>query len=91
MKIGIIGGGITGLTVALRLSRSGHAVTVYEQDTPGGLASGFSINDKTNTTLERYYHHIFSTDHAFIRLIAENDLEKNLTWHPSKTGICSEG
>ena len=91
MKVGIIGGGITGLTIALRLARNGHGVTVFEQDCPGGLASGFTFSETTDTTLERYYHHIFSTDHAFIRLIAENDLNKSLIWSSSSTGICSNG
>ena len=30
-KVGIVGGGITGLTCAYRLARAGHDVEVYEK------------------------------------------------------------
>ena len=39
MRYGIIGGGVLGLTVALRLAQRGHDVEVLERDeVPGGLA-----------------------------------------------------
>ena len=38
MNIAIIGGGFTGLTAAYKLSKAGHAVTVFERaDRIGGL------------------------------------------------------
>lgn len=40
MKVAITGAGITGLLVALNLSKEGHSVTVYEASpVPGGLGT----------------------------------------------------
>ena len=70
MKIGIIGAGFTGLTAGLRLSQKGSEVTIFEiEDHPGGLASGFK-SDKWKWQLEKYYHHLFTSDKA-VKKIAE--------------------
>lgn len=63
MKIAILGGGITGLVCAETLSKSGfNEVTIYESEAfCGGLASGF-VHDHWGWSLERAYHHIFSSD-----------------------------
>ncbi len=69
--IGIIGAGFTGLTAAYRLLQHGHTVTLYEAEPHvGGLASGFR-DERWDWTLERFYHHIFATDKAIIRLAKE--------------------
>lgn len=69
-KIGIIGAGFTGLTAGLRLSQKGSEVVIFEmQDRPGGLASGFKSN-KWKWRLEKYYHHLFTSD-RIIRNIAK--------------------
>jgi len=45
MKVGVIGAGIGGLAVALRLAAKGHHVTVYEKNSkPGGKISEFRVN-----------------------------------------------
>ncbi|HEX6287577.1 MAG TPA: NAD(P)/FAD-dependent oxidoreductase [Herpetosiphonaceae bacterium] len=68
MKIGIIGGGFAGLTAAYDLLKAGHQVTVFEAAPQvGGLASGFK-GEGWDWSLERFYHHIFSTDAAIIEL-----------------------
>jgi protoporphyrinogen oxidase len=44
MNIAIIGGGLTGLTAAYELLKSGHRVTMFEKEkTLGGLAGGFRM------------------------------------------------
>ena len=40
---------------------------------PGGLAAGFPVGD---STLEKFYHHIFRTDTAFIDLLKDIGLER---------------
>ncbi len=71
MKIAIIGAGFTGLAAALRLTRSGHQVMVFEKDSqPGGLAIGFS-DPKWKWNLERHYHHWFTSDWAVRNLASE--------------------
>ena len=50
----VIGGGVLGMTLALRLSRSGHKVTLFEaSDSLGGLAAPWQLGD---VTWDRHYH-----------------------------------
>jgi len=71
MKIGIIGGGFTGLSCALELLKSGHHVTVFEKEkNPGGLAIGFKEKN-WKWTLEEHYHHLFTNDKIALRLARE--------------------
>lgn len=83
MNYGILGGGALGLTAALRLAQRGHRVTVYERELEaGGLAAGFRIGD---AWLEKFYHHIFRTDTAMVRLIGELGLADRLLWPRPRT------
>lgn len=78
MKIGIVGGGFTGLTAAYELAKAGHKVTVFEKDKAlGGLAHGFR-RPGWDWHLEAAYHHLFTNDHAIIDLIKELDLADKL-------------
>ena len=71
MNIIIIGAGIAGLAAANELAKGGHAVTVLEAaGVAGGLASGFK-DERWEWPLERFYHHIFTTDRAIIDLAHE--------------------
>jgi protoporphyrinogen oxidase len=71
MRVGIIGAGIAGLSAAYDLARAGQAVTVFEAaPQPGGLASGFR-DPSWEWPLERFYHHIFTTDGDIIALANE--------------------
>jgi protoporphyrinogen oxidase len=82
----ILGGGVLGLTAALRLAERGHAVTLYEREAePGGLAAGFPIgadpeSGERGVWLEKFYHHLFRTDRAITRLIDEVGLGADLEW-----------
>ena len=89
-QILIVGGGYTGLTAALRLAQTGHyAVRLTESSAQlGGLASGFQLG---GTWLERTYHHIFLTDAAILKLIAELGVEKQLLWCDSSVAIFRDG
>ena len=69
MKIGVIGGGLTGLTAAYELAKEGHEVVLFEREAYlGGQASTFEV---AGARLERYYHHIFTGDKDIIALIEE--------------------
>jgi len=71
MRFGIIGAGFAGLTAALDLAKAGHNVTVFEaSERPGGLGSGFKA-PHWDWTLEKYYHHWFTSDTDIINLIDE--------------------
>ncbi|HEY8601839.1 MAG TPA: NAD(P)/FAD-dependent oxidoreductase [Thermomicrobiales bacterium] len=83
MEYGILGGGALGLVAALRLAERGERVTVYEREPiAGGLAAGFQIGD---AWLEKFYHHIFRTDQAIVRLIGELGLADRLRWPRPRT------
>lgn len=85
MKIGIIGGGLSGLALAERLSRKGHALTVFEQDTqPGGLAT---YQDHGPFVFDRYYHVILPSDNYLITFLREIGLEDQLRWETTLTGF----
>ena len=88
MNISIIGGGITGLSVAYYLSKEGFDVTVYESSYFfGGQASSIKID---NYFIERGYHHIFRNDFEIINLIDELGLSESLEWHKSSVGMYSD-
>jgi protoporphyrinogen oxidase len=68
VSVAIIGAGIAGMAAAYDLARAGRQVTVYEAaPVAGGLASGFR-DEAWSWPLERFYHHIFTTDMAIIEL-----------------------
>lgn len=85
MKIGIIGAGITGLTIAYRLSQQKHQIDLWEAGaSTGGLAQGFKAS-RWEWPLERHYHHIFTSDYAIRNLAKE--LNVPLTFYRPKTSI----
>ena len=89
MRIGIIGAGIAGLTVALRLTKAGNEVTLYEGASfLGGQASTFDVG---GGRLEKGYHHLFTSDVDIIDLINELGLGSSLVWIDSSVGIFHGG
>ncbi len=83
MRIGIIGGGLTGLVAAQALAQD-HEITVFEKlPYPGGCLSSYHINDYW---IERYYHHCFSSDEMLFSLLKELGIEKDLEWKTGSTG-----
>jgi protoporphyrinogen oxidase len=86
---GIIGGGIMGMTLALRLVEQGHKVTIYESaGEAGGLASAWRMND---IVWDRFYHVILMSDLNTRKVLTEIGLENELNWVETKTGFYSEG
>jgi protoporphyrinogen oxidase len=86
----VIGAGALGLTTALRLAESGRRVAVLESEPlPGGLAAGFQV--ESGAWLERFYHHIFRSDRAAIRLIDELGLSHRLQWMRPRTVTLRQG
>jgi protoporphyrinogen oxidase len=83
MKIGVIGGGLTGLAAAYRLVRD-HEVDLFEKmPFLGGCLSSYNVNDYW---IERYYHHCFSGDSGLFALINELGLSDTLEWKTGTTG-----
>src|ERR687896_728004 len=87
--IGVIGGGIAGLTAALRLAQAGRRVTLWERAPRfGGQAAAFPVE---GASLEYFYHHLFQSDRDIVALIDELGIGDHLLWLPSNVGILADG
>ena len=83
MKIGIIGGGLTGLVAAHALAGE-HEIHLFEKmPYLGGCLSSYNLDDYL---IERYYHHCFSTDTALFSLLKKTGLSDKLEWMNGTTG-----
>jgi protoporphyrinogen oxidase len=70
MRIAVLGAGVTGLVAAHRLTEAGHVVDVYERwPGLGGQAATLDVGD--GHLVERYYHHLFTSDVHITRLYDE--------------------
>jgi len=88
-RIAIIGGGITGLTAALRLAQQEHEVTLWERgERLGGQANAFPV---AGTAIERFYHHLFQSDREIVALAEEIGVGDRLLWLPSNVGYFADG
>ena len=89
MKVGIIGGGVAGLSAAYELSKRNIRVTLYEKShVLGGLASFFPLD---NGFIERYYHFICLGDNVLFSLLDELKIKNNLKWINTKMGLFYNG
>ena len=86
--VGVVGGGIAGLTAALRLAQAGHRVTLWERNRLGGQAVAFPV---AGSALEHFYHHLFQSDREIVALIEELGIGDRLIWLPSNVGYFADG
>jgi protoporphyrinogen oxidase len=90
LRIAVIGAGVTGLTAAHRLAAHGHEVVVLERwPGLGGQAATFDAGE--GALLERYYHHLFTSDRHIADLCSEIGVGDELETWPSSVGMFSEG
>jgi protoporphyrinogen oxidase len=88
-RIGIVGGGVLGMTLALRLREQGHEVVVLEgARAPGGLAAPQTI---AGFTWDRFYHVILQSDRDLLALLRELGVERELHWGVTRTGFYTDG
>ena len=77
------------MTLALRLARHGHQVTLFERSEHlGGLASAWGLGD---VVWDRHYHVTLLSDAHTRSLLAELDLEEEMRWVETRTGFYSDG
>jgi len=85
MRIGIVGGGMLGMTAAWNLSKAGHDVTIVEAAPRcGGLAAPWEIGD---VVWDRHYHVTLSSDSALRAVLRELEIENDLRWVKAETGF----
>lgn len=86
---GVVGGGMLGMTLALRLAQQGHDVTLFEGAPElGGLAGAWQLGD---VVWDRHYHVTLQSDTALRRLLAELGLEDDVDWVETRTGCYADG
>ncbi|MGN6264845.1 MAG: NAD(P)/FAD-dependent oxidoreductase [Ginsengibacter sp.] len=86
---GIIGGGMMGMTLALRLAQRGDEVTIFEaSDKAGGLTSSWAMD---GVVWDKYYHVILMSDLNTRKILKEIGLENDCNWVETKTGFYSDG
>jgi protoporphyrinogen oxidase len=82
VRVAVLGAGVAGLTAARRLGLAGHEVDVYERwPGLGGMAATVDVGG--GHRLERYYHHLFTSDRHIAALYDELGLPDELEWRDS--------
>src|SRR3954454_21400956 len=90
MRIAVLGAGVAGLVAGHRLTQAGHAVDVYERwPGLGGQAATVDVGD--GHLLERYYHHLFTSDVHITRLYDELGLPDELEWREASVAFFVDG
>jgi protoporphyrinogen oxidase len=85
----IVGGGMLGMTLAYRLAQQGQHVTLFEGASElGGLASAWQLDD---VTWDRHYHVTLLSDLTLRSLLKELNLEQDMEWVETKTGVYAGG
>ena len=89
MRVAVIGAGMTGLVAAYRLADAGHSCDVYERWP--GLGGQVATLDVDGHLLERYYHHLFTSDRHIANLYDELGMEEGIEWRPSSVAFFADG
>lgn len=90
MKVGIVGGGIMGISLAYFLARQGAEVEVFEASpTLGGLAGPVILED--GTAVDRFYHAILPSDAHLRQLCTELGIADRLRFRETQTGFYHQG
>jgi protoporphyrinogen oxidase len=85
----VVGGGMLGMTLALRLAQRGCEVSLLEASPNlGGLADAWQLG---NVTWDRHYHVTLLSDLYLRNLLTEIGLENELCWQETKTGFLVNG
>lgn len=86
---GIIGGGIMGINLALRLVKQGQKVTLFEGAPElGGLVSSWKLGE---VEWDKFYHVILLSDFQTRAMLKEVGLEDQINWVETKTGFYMNG
>lgn len=87
--IGVVGGGLLGMTLAMRLAEQGLKPTIIEgEEQTGGLVTPTQIG---NYVWDKFYHVISPADLDVLSLLKEIGLIDQVRWRATKTGFFTGG
>lgn len=85
----IVGGGLMGIRIAMRLAKHGQKVTLFESSSElGGLASSWEFG---GIRWDRHYHVISLTDTRLLAFLDELELDQDIDWVETRTGFFTGG
>ncbi|MGE0552588.1 MAG: NAD(P)/FAD-dependent oxidoreductase [Gemmatimonadales bacterium] len=88
-RVAVVGGGMLGMVLALRLRQQGRSVVLLERAPRlGGLAAARSIG---GYTWDRFYHVIAPSDQTLLDLLDEIGLGDRVRWGTTRTGFYTDG
>jgi protoporphyrinogen oxidase len=88
-SVGVVGGGILGLTAAYRLAQAGVRVALFERSRDlGGLVGRFPL---AGVPVDRFYHVVLPTDDRVVGLAEELGLGDRFRFRPTKVGFYGDG
>lgn len=88
-RVGVVGGGVLGVSLALRLAQAGAKVTVIERGSSlGGLAGTMDFGGHQ---VDRFYHVITPADTRMIAMAEEVGLGDQLRYTPVGAGFFANG
>jgi protoporphyrinogen oxidase len=86
MKVGILGGGIMGISLGYFLSKKGVEVEIFEASPMlGGLAGPITLDD--GIKVDRFYHAILSSDGHLRQLCTDLGIADQLRFRETKMGF----
>ncbi len=90
MRVGIVGGGITGVSIGYYLTQRGIPVDIFEASPVlGGLAGPLMLDD--GTAVDRFYHAVLPSDDQLHELCRELGLEGELRFKGTRNAFVVNG
>jgi protoporphyrinogen oxidase len=90
MKVGIVGGGMMGVSLGYFLSGQGVRVEVFEaDDVLGGQVRPVVLPD--GAVVDRFYHAVLSSDTHVRQLCTELGVADRLRFHETRMGVFHDG
>ena len=89
-RVAVLGAGVAGLVAAHELAQADVAVDVYER-WPGLGGQAATLDVGGDVLLERYYHHLFTSDRDIQELYEELGMPEGIEWLPSSVGFFCDG